>query len=78
MLYNPFEQVTQSSFRELVESGYVNFVLQRLELIVSDFSTSQWTFTTIYDPKVGEHPISGNRDFNFVSEIIDHYLMHSL
>ncbi|WP_293952355.1 MULTISPECIES: hypothetical protein [unclassified Sphingobacterium] len=31
MLYNPFEQVTKNSFRELVESGYVDFVLQRLE-----------------------------------------------
>ena len=31
MLYNPFEQVTKSSFREHVESGYVDFVLQRLE-----------------------------------------------
>jgi hypothetical protein len=31
MLYNPFEQVTKSSFRELVESGYVDFVLQRFE-----------------------------------------------
>ncbi len=30
MLYNPFEQVTKNSFRELVESGYVDFVLQRL------------------------------------------------
>ncbi|WP_343570957.1 hypothetical protein [Sphingobacterium sp.] len=31
MLYNPFEQVTKSSFSELVESGYDNFVLQRFE-----------------------------------------------
>ncbi len=31
MLYNPFEQVTKISFRELVESGYADFVLQRLE-----------------------------------------------
>jgi len=31
MLYNPLEQVTKSSFREHVESGYVDFVLQRLE-----------------------------------------------
>ena len=31
MLYNPFEQVTKSSFRELVESGYADFVLQRFE-----------------------------------------------
>ncbi|WET68826.1 hypothetical protein [Sphingobacterium sp.] len=31
MLYNPFEQVTKNSFRELVESGYADFVLQRFE-----------------------------------------------
>jgi len=31
MLYNPLEQVTKSSFREFGESGYVDFVLQRLE-----------------------------------------------
>ncbi|WP_147430522.1 hypothetical protein [Sphingobacterium puteale] len=30
-LYNPFEQVTKSSFRELVESGYADFVLQHFE-----------------------------------------------
>lgn len=31
MLYNLFEQVNKSSFRELVESGYAHFVLQRFE-----------------------------------------------
>lgn len=31
MLYNPFEQVTKSSFREFVASGYAKFVLQRFE-----------------------------------------------
>lgn len=31
MLYNAFEQVTKSSFRELVESGYTDFVLRRFE-----------------------------------------------
>ncbi len=31
MLYNPFEKVTKSSFRELVESGYTDFFLQRFE-----------------------------------------------
>jgi len=31
MLYNPFEQVTKTSFSELIESGYTDFVLQRFE-----------------------------------------------
>lgn len=31
MLYNPFAPVTKDSFRELVESGYNHFVLQRFE-----------------------------------------------
>ncbi|WP_343556309.1 hypothetical protein [Sphingobacterium sp.] len=31
MLYNPFTPVTKDSFRELVESGYNHFVLQRFE-----------------------------------------------
>jgi len=35
MLYNPFEQVTKSSFREFGESGYVDFVLQRFECLTS-------------------------------------------
>lgn len=31
MLYNPFAPVTKDTFRELVESGYSLFVLQRFE-----------------------------------------------
>ncbi|MGF7028933.1 hypothetical protein [Sphingobacterium sp. HSC-15S19] len=31
MLYNPFEQVTKTSFSELIEAGYTDFVLQRFE-----------------------------------------------
>lgn len=29
MLYNPFEPVTKDVFKDLIESGYENFVLQR-------------------------------------------------
>lgn len=31
MLYNPFTPVTNDTFRELIESGYRHFVLQRFE-----------------------------------------------
>lgn len=35
-------------------------------VIVSKHSSTGWTFTTIYDPKYGIHPVSGNRDFGYV------------
>lgn len=34
-------------------------------VIVSHSSSDKWTFSTIYDPKYGEHPVSGNRDFGY-------------
>ncbi|RAV27409.1 hypothetical protein [Sinomicrobium soli] len=34
-------------------------------VIVSDYNTEKWTFSTIFDPKYGEHPVSGNRDFGY-------------
>ncbi|RAV27389.1 hypothetical protein, partial [Sinomicrobium soli] len=34
-------------------------------VIVSDYDTDKWTFSTIFDPKYGEHPVSGNRDFGY-------------
>ncbi|MFC3198149.1 hypothetical protein ACFOET_11055 [Parapedobacter deserti] len=34
-------------------------------VIVSDYSTDKWTFSTIFDPKYGNHPVSGNRDFGY-------------
>jgi len=34
--------------------------------VITSFSRSdKWTFTTIYEPKYGEHPVSGNRDFGY-------------
>ncbi|WP_367330694.1 hypothetical protein [Sphingobacterium multivorum] len=50
MLYNPFEQVTKSSFRELVESGYADFVLQRFEW--PDVTEKTGFLLTPYDDKV--------------------------
>lgn len=32
-------------------------------VILSDYSIYHWTFTTIYDPINGAHPVSGNRTF---------------
>lgn len=34
-------------------------------VITSFSSTDKWTFTTINEPKYGEHPVSGNRDFGY-------------
>lgn len=34
-------------------------------VILSQFSNSSWTFTTIFDPIYGIHPVSGNRDFGY-------------
>ncbi|MDF2517655.1 MAG: hypothetical protein K0R59_2951 [Sphingobacterium sp.] len=34
-------------------------------VIVSKYNSSGWTFTTIYEPMYGQHPVSGNRDFGF-------------
>lgn len=33
---------------------------------VSKYNSTGWTFTTIHDPKYGDHPVSGNRDFGYV------------
>lgn len=46
-------------------------------VIVSDFSNNKWTFTTIYDPKYGQHPVSGNRDFGFVKESNGSYTFYT-
>lgn len=32
---------------------------------MSHFSTNKWTFSTIFDPKYGMHPVSGHRDFGY-------------
>ncbi|WP_293889469.1 hypothetical protein [Sphingobacterium sp. UBA3549] len=34
-------------------------------VIVSDSSPTEWTFTTINDPKYHDHPVSGNRKFGY-------------
>ena len=35
--------------------------------VITSFSSSNtWTFTTVYEPMYGQHPVSGHRDFGFV------------
>lgn len=34
-------------------------------VIVTGYSPEKWTFSTIYDPKYDNHPVSGNRDFGY-------------
>ncbi len=34
-------------------------------VIVSNSTPTEWTFTTINDPKYHDHPVSGNRDFGY-------------
>jgi hypothetical protein len=39
-------------------------------VIVSDFRSNKWIFSTIYDPKYGVHPVSGNREFGFSTSFV--------
>lgn len=41
--------------------------LEDASVIVSHSSSDKWIFTTIYDPRFGEHPVSGNRDFGYIT-----------
>ena len=34
-------------------------------VIVSDYASDHWTFSTIHDPQYDNHPVSGNREFGF-------------
>lgn len=36
-------------------------------VITSYSSTDKWTFTTIHEPMYGDHPVSGNRDFGYIT-----------
>lgn len=46
-------------------------------VIVSSYSSSKWTFTTIHDPKYGDHPVSGNRDFGCVRNANGSYTFYT-
>ncbi|KQC01350.1 hypothetical protein [Pedobacter sp. Hv1] len=36
-------------------------------VITSYSSADKWTFTTIHEPKYGDHPVSGNRNFGYTA-----------
>lgn len=46
-------------------------------VIVSKYSSTGWTFTTIYDPKYGTHPVSGNRDFGYTQNANGSYTFYT-
>ncbi|WP_343524097.1 hypothetical protein [Pedobacter sp.] len=39
---------------------------ENASVITSRSSSTGWTFTTIYEPMYGDHPVSGHRDFGYV------------
>lgn len=46
-------------------------------VIVTNYSNREWTFSTIYDPKYGSHPISGHRDFGFIQNSNNSYTFYT-
>lgn len=43
----------------------INGGLEDGSVIVSNYSAMSWTFSTIYDPIYGSHPVSGHREFGY-------------
>ena len=46
-------------------------------VIVSEYNSKGWTFSTIFDPKYGQHPVSGNRDFGYTENTDGSYTFYS-
>ncbi|MDQ8054257.1 MAG: hypothetical protein REI78_14590 [Pedobacter sp.] len=46
-------------------------------VITSYSSTDRWTFTTIYEPIYGEHPVSGNRNFGYTANTDGSYTFYT-
>lgn len=46
-------------------------------VIVSEYSSTGWTFSTIFDPKYGQHPVSGHRDFGFIENANGSYTFYT-
>lgn len=46
-------------------------------VMVTDYASDHWTFSTIYDPKYGQHPVSGNRDFGFTKNSNGSYTFYT-
>ncbi|MDV2446003.1 hypothetical protein CMU93_00630 [Elizabethkingia anophelis] len=45
--------------------------------MVTNSGSDKWTFTTIYEPIYGEHPVSGNRDFGFTRNTDGSYTFYT-
>ncbi|MCL7986761.1 hypothetical protein M8998_02285 [Sphingobacterium sp. lm-10] len=46
-------------------------------VIVSNYGSHGWTFSTIYDPKYGQHPVSGHRDFGYTQNANGSYTFYT-
>lgn len=46
-------------------------------VIVSDYSSTGWTFSTIFDPMYASHPVSGHRDFGFTQNTNGSYTFYT-
>ena len=46
-------------------------------VIVSKYSSTGWTFTTIYEPMNQKHPVSGHREFGYVKNSNGSYTFYS-
>ncbi|MGM9476099.1 hypothetical protein ACS5PU_06705 [Pedobacter sp. GSP4] len=40
---------------------------ENASVITSKSASNGWTFTTIYEPMYGDHPVSGHRDFGYIT-----------
>lgn len=46
-------------------------------VIVSDYNSTGWTFSTIFDPMYASHPVSGHRDFGFTENANGSYTFYT-
>lgn len=46
-------------------------------VIVTNYRSDKWTFSTIYEPKYKTHPVSGNRDFGFTQNTNGSYTFYT-
>ncbi|MGV0980707.1 hypothetical protein [Empedobacter falsenii] len=46
-------------------------------VVVTKYSSSGWTFSTIYDPTYLSHPVSGHRDFGFTKNTNGSYTFYT-
>ncbi|KFC34147.1 hypothetical protein HZQ67_05415 [Elizabethkingia anophelis] len=46
-------------------------------VMVTNYRSDKWTFSTIYEPKYKTHPVSGNRDFGFTQNANGSYTFYT-